>query len=283
MQRLKSSIAGMCIVIMAALVFALAAPTQATDDLGAGMALFNQGKPEKAAVCIKRAYLRDSLDAATRFAFARVCVSDGLRSRALFASVAGDSAAADSLRAAALIRLGHFAYCAGAYDSAANLYLRASALYPTDASRHFQTRAARSAGHSLMPARSGRDGNTGTSAAPLVNPGADSTGTNLAHALSEKRLPDTAQSELRPAVGLPRAAATRYALQVGAFASEENAVRAARELRNTFDTVSLIKVTAESSTVYRVRLGSFSSEQEALDWGERTLRPAGRLFRVVVE
>jgi tetratricopeptide (TPR) repeat protein len=76
-------------------------------------------------------------------------------------------------------------------------------------------------------------------------------------------------------------AGERYTIQVGAFGSAENASRLRTELGETFGTVNVVKERSGMRVLHKVRIGSFGTEREALDYGERMIGPRGMSFRVV--
>lgn len=76
---------------------------------------------------------------------------------------------------------------------------------------------------------------------------------------------------------------TGFTLQVGAFSSAENAKRLANKLKKDFKTVSIIKTKTDNSVLNRVRVGSFNTEQEAVEFGEKNFRKKNIAFRVVKE
>ena len=60
----------------------------------------------------------------------------------------------------------------------------------------------------------------------------------------------------------------------------ENANRLQKELETKYENVS-IKESGGSKTLFRVRLGRFSSREEAMEFGEENLKPDDLQFRVV--
>jgi rare lipoprotein A len=59
-----------------------------------------------------------------------------------------------------------------------------------------------------------------------------------------------------------------FALQVGAFESEENAQRLGNELRKKYANVHVVLWESNVKRLYRVRLGAFRSEAEARQYGK---------------
>jgi tetratricopeptide (TPR) repeat protein len=105
---------------------------------------------------------------------------------------------------------------------------------------------------------------------------------------ASKRRADLAEvTEVDEPVGGMRGAAGgrdgRYTIQVGAFGRVENARRLRAELGERFGTVTVVAEPGGTGTLHKVRIGAFDSEQKALDYGERMLRPLGMSFRVVKE
>ncbi len=74
-----------------------------------------------------------------------------------------------------------------------------------------------------------------------------------------------------------------YSLQVGAFASAENAASYRKELKKTFGTVRILETDRGENVLHRVRVGLFKTEEDALAFGEKQLRPRDIPFRVIAE
>jgi len=74
-----------------------------------------------------------------------------------------------------------------------------------------------------------------------------------------------------------------YTLQVGAFTSKDNAKKLYNDLRRDFKNAFIKEETVNQKVFYRVRVGGFYSEAEALEFGEKKLREKGFNFRVVKE
>lgn len=79
----------------------------------------------------------------------------------------------------------------------------------------------------------------------------------------------------------PRLPAAAYAVQVGAFADRENAMRLKSALTRRFDNVYLATMDAGTARYYRVRLGRFTQRDQAVQFA-RTLSPLG-LPTIIVE
>lgn len=75
----------------------------------------------------------------------------------------------------------------------------------------------------------------------------------------------------------------RYALQVGAFRSYENAHRLRATMARDFARVTVKKVETGGSILHKVRVGSYLTQEDALEFGEKHLRRIGAKFRVVKE
>ncbi len=84
------------------------------------------------------------------------------------------------------------------------------------------------------------------------------------------------QKEIEPQRGL-------YTLQVGAFGSTENARNLQKKMRQHFDHVTVKEEIVRGIKYLKVRVGSFSKEEEALAYGEKFLRGNDIAFRVVKE
>jgi rare lipoprotein A len=76
-------------------------------------------------------------------------------------------------------------------------------------------------------------------------------------------------------IGLKR----RYTVQVGSFASEENAKALKRELVVSFSDVEVVRRTIGGDTFFRVRIGDFAGPSEAVAMAERL---AARGLNVVI-
>jgi len=70
-----------------------------------------------------------------------------------------------------------------------------------------------------------------------------------------------------------------YTLQVGAFASLENARKLCRRLEARFRDVTI--AAAPDGKLHRVRIGSFATESEAAAYGEKHLKSEGMAYRVI--
>jgi tetratricopeptide (TPR) repeat protein len=72
-----------------------------------------------------------------------------------------------------------------------------------------------------------------------------------------------------------------YTLQVGAFSSSENANTMAKKMEEDFDNVSIIKEKEHKKIFHKVRIGSFTTHDEALSFGEKELKTKGVAYRIV--
>ncbi len=75
----------------------------------------------------------------------------------------------------------------------------------------------------------------------------------------------------------------RYTLQVGAFSSVENARKLQKKMKKNFDHVTVVKEKIKGKEFHKVRIGRFTREDEALDYGNKHLKTRGYAFRVVKE
>jgi tetratricopeptide (TPR) repeat protein len=73
----------------------------------------------------------------------------------------------------------------------------------------------------------------------------------------------------------------KYSLQVGAFGSKENASRMEMQLKDVADNVFILPVKVASKVLYRVRVGKFTSREEAENYAVSRLEKAGIAYRVV--
>jgi len=74
-----------------------------------------------------------------------------------------------------------------------------------------------------------------------------------------------------------------YTLQVGAFGSIENATALSDKLKKKFDQVTIIPVTLSDQVFYRVRIGSFSSKDDAEAFGESSLSSIGITYKAIMK
>lgn len=74
-----------------------------------------------------------------------------------------------------------------------------------------------------------------------------------------------------------------YTLQTGAFGLESNAVKMKINLEKSFNNISIKAQKSGERTLYKVRIGRFSSQQEALTFAANKLRPKKIKFRIVKE
>ena len=70
-------------------------------------------------------------------------------------------------------------------------------------------------------------------------------------------------------------------MQVGAFGSEENARNLQKKLSKEFKDVTIAEAKPGDQVFYRVRIGSFSSREEALKFATDSLEQAGLKYTVV--
>jgi septal ring-binding cell division protein DamX len=119
----------------------------------------------------------------------------------------------------------------------------------------------------------------------------------LAERFSGKSLPVTTRQEPTPAapVSKPSSAVTAiktpaptsgdstFSLQIGSFTSYENAQKRMSSVKKLFSEAKIIEGTINGQTLYRVRLGSFPTKDEAQAFGRRKLQPPGIPFSVVRE
>ena len=74
-----------------------------------------------------------------------------------------------------------------------------------------------------------------------------------------------------------------YTLQVGAFGSIENATALSDKLKKKFDQVTILPVTLSDQVFYRVRIGSFSSKDDAETFAESSLTSEGITYKAVMK
>lgn len=74
-----------------------------------------------------------------------------------------------------------------------------------------------------------------------------------------------------------------YTLQTGAFGLESNAVKMKINLEKSFKNISIKAQKSGERTLYKVRVGQFSSQQDALTFAAGKLRPKKIKFRIVKE
>ncbi len=72
-----------------------------------------------------------------------------------------------------------------------------------------------------------------------------------------------------------------YTLQIGAFGSAENARNLHKKLSKEFKDVTMVEAKPGEQVFYRVRIGSFSSREEALKFASDSLDQAGLKYSVV--
>jgi len=72
-----------------------------------------------------------------------------------------------------------------------------------------------------------------------------------------------------------------YTLQVGAFGSVENARNLQKKLSKEFKNVTMVEAKPGDQVFYRVRIGSFSSREEALKFASDSLAESGLKYTVV--
>jgi cell division septation protein DedD len=274
---------GMCILLQGGMASASA---ERTDEIARAGALWNEGKSDSAVAVITAAFGRDSSLAAVRLAYAALCVSDARRAQALYRSVSRDSAAQDSLRAEALFRLACIAEHTAGSDSTQALLLKANDAHPSTRLRRHLARAGLKAADttvtgakeaSIDATAARRDSATLASVKKPVR-GADSA---LAEATSVGPQ-KTGQKLSASGPGPDRVPAdARFTLQAGAFSSAVNATRLLVELQKSFGNASIDTTTNAGAVYYKVRVGAFATEEQALDWGQQKLAPKNLTFRVI--
>jgi tetratricopeptide (TPR) repeat protein len=72
-----------------------------------------------------------------------------------------------------------------------------------------------------------------------------------------------------------------FTLQIGAFSSKENAQALEKKVKNQFSDVSIVQLTIDDKTFYRVRIGTFKSKPDAENFGADSVSKKGLLFRIV--
>ncbi len=72
-----------------------------------------------------------------------------------------------------------------------------------------------------------------------------------------------------------------YTLQVGAYLSNKNAKKAGKKMKKFFDNIKIIKEETNKKTYYKVRIGTFFDENEALIFGEKQLKLKKIKYRVI--
>lgn len=72
-----------------------------------------------------------------------------------------------------------------------------------------------------------------------------------------------------------------YTVQVGSFGSRKNALRRKKTLSGDFETVSIVEAEIEGHVYYRVRIGSFASKDQAVEFARKRLEPKRIGFSVV--
>jgi tetratricopeptide (TPR) repeat protein len=235
--------------------------------------------------------------------------ADGHRAAHLYRRVASDTGAAGTVRSEACARLGDFRYAAGEYDEACGWYKEAWTLDPRPGFARLYARCAIARGdieeaeavlvpltHSDEPSISAMSwyylgsasmarGDYGQAVKYLANASRGSgeefaaaarAAAGEATALStdtkteRQAFADTAERQPGGKTG-----PGPYSLQVGAFGSVENARRFREEMKEKVDDVTISSTTAGGVTLYRVRIGSFRSREDAEVFGAAKLKKHG--------
>jgi tetratricopeptide (TPR) repeat protein len=96
---------------------------------------------------------------------------------------------------------------------------------------------------------------------------------------------DSSRTFASPLPGAPPTATTDagkpFTVQVGSFATIENATRMQEKLLKEFDSVLVSAGQVEARTFYRVRMGSFASEEDAAAFAKNRLAPRGIDYKVI--
>jgi len=101
---------------------------------------------------------------------------------------------------------------------------------------------------------------------------------------TERTAPANTARPAAPSAEKPEARVdTVFALQVGSYADYANAKSRQEQLMKLFDHVRMQDAMVDGRTVYRVRIGSFTTREEAQAYGRRNMKNRGIGFSIVRE
>ncbi len=78
----------------------------------------------------------------------------------------------------------------------------------------------------------------------------------------------------------PKPAGPVFTIQVGAFASKENADNLVKRLTGKYDDITISPTASGDQTLYRVRVGSFQKKEDAVAFADKLIIEAGLSARV---
>jgi tetratricopeptide (TPR) repeat protein len=216
----------------------------ANADLSAGQDLYAQGNYADARPMLQRALERNPLSPAVQLAYARVIVN-GDSAVNLYRKVAENSTAHDTLRAEAMMKLGHSRLLLGDRTGAASWFRKVGELHPDS--------------HSIVVLHA-------------IEGLPRATADRIA-----KALPGTHPEKMTAFSNGPQ----YYALQVGSFAVLDNAKKSVARFKPDFPATGIRPVVVDGTSLYRVRIGTFENENSAVSFGMEHLRPKQISFRAV--
>jgi len=79
----------------------------------------------------------------------------------------------------------------------------------------------------------------------------------------------------------PKPAEPAFTIQVGAFATKENADNLVRRLTGKYDDITISTTTSGDQTLYRVRVGTFKKKEDATAFADKLIIEAGLSARVM--
>jgi tetratricopeptide (TPR) repeat protein len=224
----------------------LFAASAVADNATSGLALMERGQYADASRLIERAYANDSSSPALRLARAKL-QRDPLCALAAYEKIAREHAAPVAVRAEALYRCAGIQYIRQNYAEAAD-YINQAAKF----------------GHNAMMERLGEYAARQARSEDLQMPAA---------LVPRDAIASQARSVF-PAAG-------SFTLQTGSFGALENAKKRQQELSRDFNGVTVEEATVDGKTYYRVRIGVFASEAEAIAYAQSQCEPKGLAYRIV--
>jgi hypothetical protein len=194
----------------------------------------------------KALWSENPLDSEIQMAWARLMKSAD-SARGMYRKIIANPKAAPALQAEANFRLACISFMAANYAKAETYCMEAWKLDDREAYGRLYNRALILAGHDSL------------------HSSADSA--KRTDAINKK--------------GEKKAAAPAYYLQIAAFSELENAQNLKKDLLRLFPNVVTMESSSHGKTVYRVRIGPFSGNNEAQAFGDSALIKSKISFRVV--
>jgi hypothetical protein len=243
--RIRTLVLSACVCILAYHPARSAEQSGKETELHHGLTLLRQGQLNQAKVVLKKLHTAYPDDPSIQLGYARTMENAALAC-STYRAVAANEQAEDSLRADAVCLLGMYEYINGNYEAAAELFTKSCTLRATSCCTQWYERS-----RARIEGRSGFDtGKLGFSDIEVT----------------DERAVVTPQPAIDTAGG--------FTIQVGSFSSNANAQKLKERLSKDFSDICIRKARIGLRSFYRVRIGSFTTREQAQAYADRYL--AGR-------